>query len=225
VAWTCARVAICSFNIDFLTANAPLLGVLAALLLGGLGFPIPEDLALLGAGYLVWHGDAPLVVVAPLAFLGIIAGDFSLYWIGRAFGVRITQHRFLSHALTPPRLARVRGYFDRHGAKTLLVARLAAGARSFFFLTAGAMRMPFGRFALFDMIGAAAAATIWIYVGWRFGANIHRVRAVIHRVEHIAALVLLAVIAAWIVSALLRRRLTGPVAPAAPETETSAETS
>jgi membrane protein DedA with SNARE-associated domain len=186
-------------------------GVLGALLLGGLGFPIPEDLALLGAGYLVWHGDASVYLIAPLCLLGVVAGDFSLYFLGRLFGVQITKHRLLSHALTPARLERVHGYFQRHGAKTLLVARLAAGARSLFFLTAGATGMSFGRFALFDLIGASVSTAGWIALGWRFGAHIDRVRGVIRRVEHVVVLVLLAVLAAWLVSALVRRRVSGPV--------------
>jgi membrane protein DedA with SNARE-associated domain len=203
-------------HIGFLSGYGPLLGVLLALLLGGLGFPIPEDLALLGAGYLVWHGDASIYAVVPVCLVGIVVGDCSLYWIGRAFGVHITEHRFISHALTPHRLARLRGYFGRHGAKTLLVARLAAGARALFFLTAGAMNMPFGRFLAFDLIGAVVALTIWVALGWRFGASIHHVRAVIHRVEHVALVALVAMLSAWIISRLLRRRVAGP--PSQPET-------
>ena len=184
--------------------------MLSALLLGGLGFPIPEDLALLGGGYLVWHGDVRAVVVAPLCLLGVVAGDFSLYGLGRYFGVKITKHRLIAHALTPARLERVHGYFARHGAKTLLVARLAAGARSLFFLTAGATRMSFARFGAFDLLGAAVSTAVWIAIGWRFGAHIDRVRGVIRRVEHVAAAVLIAVLAAWLVSVFLRRRVSGP---------------
>lgn len=181
-----------------------------------MGFPIPEDLALLGAGYLVWHGDAQLIVVVPICFGGIIAGDCMLYWVGRAFGERITQHKWLSHALTPPRLARVRGYFQRHGEKTLLVARLVAGARAFFFLAAGTMRMSFARFLAFDALGASAATAVWISVGYFFGAHIHRLRSVITRVEHWALAGLCVVAAAWIVHRLSRRRVSGPPEPVAP---------
>jgi membrane protein DedA with SNARE-associated domain len=182
-----------------------------------LGFPIPEDLALLTGGYLVWHGDARLAVVIPVCLFGIIVGDCTLYFFGRAFGERITQHRFLSHALTPARLQRVRGYFDRHGEKTLLVARLVAGARAFFFLAAGTMRMRFWRFLLFDAIGACVASAVWISVGCLFGEHIHRVRHVITRVEHWALAVLCVVIAAWIIHRLARRRVSGPPDAVAPE--------
>ncbi len=187
--------------------------MLAALLLGGLGFPIPEDLALLTGGYLVWRGDARLEWVIPVSLFGIIVGDCTLYFFGRAFGERITQHRFLSHALTPARLARVRGYFARHGEKTLLVARLIAGARAFFFLAAGTMRMRFWRFLAFDAIGACVASAVWISIGVVFGAHIDRVRHVITRVEHWALAILCVMIAAWIVHRLARHRVSGPPEP------------
>jgi membrane protein DedA with SNARE-associated domain len=184
--------------------------VLAALLLGGLGFPIPEDLALLTAGYLFWKGAYPLWVLVPICALGILAGDCTLYWLGRKFGTHITEHRFLSHAFTQPRLARVRGYFARHGEKTVLVARLLAGARGFFFITAGIIRMSFWRFVAIDAVGALAATAGWLFIGWRFGAHIDRVRHVVSRVEHVAVLVVAAIVIAWIVHRLIRRRLAGP---------------
>jgi membrane protein DedA with SNARE-associated domain len=202
-----------SRSIGTLSQHAPLAGVLLALLLGGLGFPIPEDLALLGAGYLVWHGDTTLAWAIPVCLFGIIAGDVMLYWIGRAFGERITQHRFISHALTPARLERVRGYFHRHGEKTLLVARLVAGARAFFFLAAGTMRMSFARFLLFDVLGACVAVAVWISVGYFFGAHIHHVRSVITRVEHWILIALVVVAAAWVFHRLSRRKVSGPPEP------------
>jgi membrane protein DedA with SNARE-associated domain len=191
-------------------AHGALIGVVAALLAAGIGIPIPEDLSLLTAGYLAWKGDEPLVVLIPACLAAIVIGDCSLYWLGRTFGPRITQHRFLRHRLTPKRLLRVEGYFLRHGAKTILVSRFAAGARAFFYITAGAMRMSFARFVLFDALGAGVSATAWILIGRRFGAQIDRVRAVVHQVEHVAILAVVAALAAWLVTRLLRRRIAGP---------------
>lgn len=191
-------------------AHSALVWVVVALLAAGLGVPIPEDLSLLTAGYLAWKGDEQLVVLIPLCLLAIVAGDCTLYALGRKLGPRITQHRFLRHRLTPARLLKVEGYFLRHGAKTILVSRFAAGARAFFYITAGAMKMSFARFVLFDAIGAGASVTAWILIGRRFGAQIDRVRAVVHQVEHLALLVLAAALAAWLVTRFLRRRIAGP---------------
>src|ERR1700690_1779686 len=94
-------------------------GVLLALLAAGVGVPLPEDLTLLGAGYLTWRGDAPFWLMWCVGMIGIIAGDNSIYWIGRKLGPRLTRHKWLSHRLTPARLQRLENFFARHGAKSI----------------------------------------------------------------------------------------------------------
>jgi membrane protein DedA with SNARE-associated domain len=189
----------------------PALGILAALLAAGVGFPIPEDLTLLTAGYLVWHGDVSFGLILPIALFGILAGDSTLYWIGRKLGRRLLAHRWLAHRLTPARIGRIEGYFNRHGEKTVLFARFAAGARSLFYLTAGMMRLPWHRFLLFDLPAGMISATVWILVGRRFGSQIDQVRHTVHRVQHWVGLVVVAVFAAWLIARVLRRRIAGPM--------------
>jgi membrane protein DedA with SNARE-associated domain len=190
--------------------HAGLFAVIAALLIAGLGVPIPEDLSLITGGYLAWHGDERLWLVILSCFVAIVAGDSALWLLGRRFGPSITQHKHLRHRLTPARLERVEGYFRRHGAKTIVVARFLAGARALFFLGAGAMRVPYWRFLLFDGFAAAISGTVWILVGKRFGSNIDGLRHVMHRIEHWIALVAILSVAAWIITKLLRRRVAGP---------------
>jgi membrane protein DedA with SNARE-associated domain len=193
-----------------LAAHAPLVAVIAALLIAGLGVPIPEDLSLLTAGYLAWHGDEQVGWLLLCCLVAIVAGDSALWLLGRRFGPSITQHRHLRHRLTPARLERVEGYFRRHGAKTIVLARFAAGARALFFVAAGAMRVPYWRFLLFDGMAALISGTLWILVGKRFGAQIDLVRKVVHRIEHWILLALAILLVGWMISKLLRRRIAGP---------------
>ena len=189
-------------------------GVLLALLVAGVGIPLPEDLTLLGAGYLVWRGDAPFVLMWAVGMAGILAGDTSIYWFGRKLGPRLTRHRWLSHRLTPARLERLERFFLKHGTKAVFLARFAAGARGAFYMTAGVMRLPFLRFILFDALAAALSVSFWVGLGWRFGDRIDSVRHVVKRVEHVALAAVLAVIAAWLLARLLRRWIEGPPEPA-----------
>jgi membrane protein DedA with SNARE-associated domain len=191
----------------------PLAGVLGALLAAGVGIPIPEDLTLLGAGYLAWRGDVPLWAAWLVGLVGITVGDSTLYWIGRTLGPSITRRRFISHHLTPARLARLEELLDRHGSRTILLARLAAGFRGAFFLTAGVARMPYSRFLLFDLIAAWVSTTVWVLIGRRFGGHIDRVRQVVHRVEHVALLVVAAIALGWLLARWLRRRIVGVADP------------
>jgi membrane protein DedA with SNARE-associated domain len=190
--------------------NGPLLAVVAALLLAGLGLPLPEDLSLLTAGYLVWSGQATLAWVLPACFVAIVAGDSVLFWLGWHFGEAITKHKYLRHRLTPKRLARIEHYFHRHGSKTVVVGRFAAGARALFFLAAGVTKMSYWRFLLYDGLAAAVSATAWILIGWRFGAQIDWVRHFVHRVEHIVLILVAATVVGWLITRQIRRRVAGP---------------
>jgi membrane protein DedA with SNARE-associated domain len=196
-----------------LGTHGPLIAVLLALLVAGLGVPLPEDLTLLTAGYLVWNGQASLWVVIPACFVAIVVGDSVLFWMGWHFGPAITRHRLLRHRLTPRRLERVERHFEKHGTKTILIGRFAAGARALFFLAAGAMKMSFWRFLLMDGLAAAVSGTAWILIGWRFGAQIDWVRHFVHRIEHIAALVIALCVVGWLVTRMWRRRIAGPPIP------------
>jgi membrane protein DedA with SNARE-associated domain len=202
-----------------LGSHAPLVAVIVALLAAGLGVPIPEDLSLLTGGYLVWSGSSPWYLVIPLCVVAIVAGDSALFALGWHFGPRITQHRFLRHRLTPARLERVERHFQKHGNKTILAARFASGARTLFFLAAGAMRMSYWRFLLLDGAAAIVSGTAWVLLGWRFGAQIDWVRRLVHRVEHIAVAVAILVLAVWFTSRFFRRRLAGPPSEAPPGSE------
>jgi membrane protein DedA with SNARE-associated domain len=191
-------------------SHGPFVAVIAALIIAGLGVPLPEDLSLVTGGYLAWRGDERLWLVILLCFVAIVAGDSALWLLGRRYGENITQHKHLRHRLTPARLERVEGYFKRHGAKTIIVARFLAGARALFFVAAGAMKMPYWRFLLFDGLAALISGTIWVLIGRRFGANIQWVRGVIHRVEHWLGLAVVLSLLAWGITKLLRRRVAGP---------------
>ena len=189
-------------------------GVLLALLAAGIGLPVPEDLTLLTAGYLVWAGEAPIALMWAACFIGIVVGDSCLYWIGRKLGPRITQHKYLSHHLTPARMARVERFFLRRGPWAILLARFAAAARGAFYMTAGTMKLPYRKFVLFDAIAAILSVSFWTGMGWRFGAHIDKVRHYVKRVEHVAIIVVLAVLVAWIGGRFLRRWIEGPPEPA-----------
>jgi membrane protein DedA with SNARE-associated domain len=178
-------------------------GVLAALLAAGVGVPLPEDVTLLGAGYLAWRGQAPLWLMILVGFVGIVAGDTMLYWIGRALGAGLERGRGLGRRLRA-HTSRIREFFARHGSKAVLLARFAAGARGAFYLTAGATRMSYPRFVLFDGLAACVSATVWVCVGWRFGAHIDRAREVMRHTEHRIALAVICVI---VLTLFIRRQL------------------
>lgn len=190
----------------WLFAHAPVLGVFVALVLAGFGVPLPEDLTLLTAGYLCWHGDARLAVMLPVSYAGILIGDSALYWIGWSFGPRLMRSRWVLRLVGKHRLERAAALFQKHGAKIVLLARHASGARVAFFLTAGVMRMSFVRFLFFDAISSVGSVALWILVGRHFGAHIDRARLWIKHTEHVVLLAAIILGSGALIGWLIGRR-------------------
>ncbi|HEY0839038.1 MAG TPA: DedA family protein [Vulgatibacter sp.] len=168
------------FLFDFLgSASGPLayglvFGVLVAC---GLGFPLPEDVALITGGYLVFKGNASLSVMMAVGFAGIIAGDSLVFALGRMG--RRAQGRFtsglLARHLTPERIAKVEAQFEKRGAVMVMIARFLPGVRAATYFVAGGAQMSYGRFILYDGIAALLSAPFFVLIGDHFGKQIHHV--------------------------------------------------
>jgi len=67
------------------------LGIFAVLLLGSLGVPIPEEMAIIAAAVLSHAGFVRWWLALPVCLLGVLSGDVVLYWVGRHWGVRTSS--------------------------------------------------------------------------------------------------------------------------------------
>jgi membrane-associated protein len=116
------------------------------------GFFLPGDSLLLTAGLLASQGKleiAPLVVVLPLA---AIAGDSVGYWFGKKAGPRIFQ-REDSLLFRSKNLLVARAFYEKHGGKTIVLARFMPFIRTFAPIVAGAVEMRYSRFILYNVCG------------------------------------------------------------------------
>ena len=138
----------------------------ALLVLTGIGSPVPEDLLLLIAGYLVYTG----VFSWPVAFLvcvpGVVGSDLVLYSIGRRIGRR-------GDPTDPgaPR-GRVAGLLDRFGPTAVFVARLLPGTRVIAFITAGVRGVPVPEFLRYDVLGACVWVPLMLVTGHSVGDEV-----------------------------------------------------
>ena len=143
--------------------------VFFGVMLENAGLPIPGETILLAAGFAAPLGIFRLPLVMLIAATGAVIGDNIGYWVGRYFGRAIFERygRFL--LLTPARLARMDAYFAKHGSKTIFVARFITGLRVFAALFAGASKMPWRTFFLYNVGGAILWAVVIATVGRLFG--------------------------------------------------------
>ncbi len=159
--------------IDFFVNQGSYLGIFVFMVLTGAGLPLPEEVAIVGAGILSSHGT----LVPGFAFAALLAGglvgDCLMYYIGHHFGrAVIREHRWWAHFMTPQREARVEMMLHNHGLKVLFIARFLVGFRSPIYISAGILRLPFRRFLLFDLLCATTAIGVFFGLSYCFGKDI-----------------------------------------------------
>ena len=158
----------------------------------GIGVPLPGETALLTAAALAANGRLSIAFVVAAAWAGCIVGGSGGYWVGRA-GERFLEHRHVTRVgLTPPRVAKARAFFDRHGARTILFARFVALLRVLASILAGMSGMSFVRFSLYNAAGGLLWAATFGAIGYGAGRALPRLAQSVGRAGFaLAALVLL----------------------------------
>jgi membrane-associated protein len=137
------------------------------------GFFLPGDSLLLTAGLLASRGTLDVRVLIPLLFVAAVLGDTVGYWFGAKTGPLIFK-REESLFFKPRNLLKAKAFYERHGGKTITLARFMPFVRTFAPIVAGAARMHYGRFLLFNLLGGAAWAIgmtlLGYYLGIAFGS-------------------------------------------------------
>ena len=173
--------------------------VFFGVMLENAGVPVPGETILLAAGFFAAEGHFNLWTVMAIAALGAVLGDNAGYAIGQRAG-RAALERYGRYVrLTPERLARLEKFFARHGDKTILFARFVTGLRVFAALLAGAARMRWVTFALYNVAGALLWSVTITLLGFFFGQSWELLQHWIGRAGEIVALaVLLILLSAWV---------------------------
>ena len=190
--------------------------VFFGVMLEGTGVPLPGETVLIAAGVLVHRGVLDFGGALFFGILGTVVGNQIGYWVGR-FGGRPFVLRWGRYALvTPERLGHAEAFFARHGGSAVFLSRFIVGLRVFGALVAGTSRMPWRRFALYNVLGGAVWAAAAVSLGYFLWASISLV-------EHWVGRVSLSLVAALALALLLRwayRRATrsggpcsGPLGP------------
>lgn len=136
------------------------------------GFFLPGDSLLFVAGFLTSsagnHRLPPLALVVAIAFVAAVVGDQVGYGIGRRLGPALFR-RPDSRLFRREHLARASRFFERHGNRTIVLARFVPVVRTFAPVVAGAGAMPYRSFVRYNVLGAllwtASVTTAGHYLG------------------------------------------------------------
>lgn len=128
--------------------------VFAGVFLENAGLPVPGETALLAGAAIAKFGRLSLFWVIVTAIGAAIAGDNMGFLIGRLGGRALADRHGPTIGLTGARLAQFDRFFDRHGAKTVFIARFVTGLRVFGAFLAGASGLPWRKFLFYNATGA-----------------------------------------------------------------------
>jgi membrane-associated protein len=176
--------------------------ILAALLAGGLGAPLPEELTQLTAGVLASQGVLTLRLTLATVWVGIVAGDTLLFALARRHGPRALRSRLVARFVTEERRRALEAHFARHAFLTVAVARHMGGVRVAAFALAGVSGVPLRTFLLADGLSALVSVPVVVGAGYLFSEHLSQVRRELRVIElTVLAVVLVVAGILW-----LRRR-------------------
>lgn len=145
--------------------------------------PIPSELTLIPAGYLIHEGtwNGPLVFL--LAVTGTIAGSLAnyaaAYYCGRYILVRYGKWFLMDEA----KLAKMESFFVKHGSASIFLGRLVLGVRHFISFPAGLAKMDLKKFCLYTGLGGGLWTMVLLVLGYLIGDNKDLVMAYLPEVK------------------------------------------
>jgi membrane protein DedA with SNARE-associated domain len=163
--------------------------------------PLPSEIIMPFAGYLVYQGRFTLHGAALAGAIGCVVGSIPAYYLGQ-FGGRPIIERYGRYVLLSHReLDFADKVFQRWGQWVVLVGRLLPIIRTFIAFPAGVSRMPMGKFIVYTFIGSYPWCLALAWAGAKLGEKWHtdpRLKALYHRFE-LAIVVAFVAVAVWFV--------------------------
>jgi membrane-associated protein len=129
---------------------------------------LPGDSLLFAAGSFAALGVLDPWLLSALLIVAAVAGDTVNYWVGHRIGPQIF-HRETRRLIKKEYLFRTQLFYQRHGGKTIVLARFVPIIRTFAPFVAGIGRMHYGRFLAYNLAGGVAWIAIFVWAGYLFG--------------------------------------------------------
>jgi membrane protein DedA with SNARE-associated domain len=155
------------------------IGIVFLMFLENVFPPIPSELIMPLAGYVAGRGELNFAGVVLAGTLGSVLGALPLYYLGHIVGEERLKSWAAKHgawlAVSPEDIEKSKQWFDRHGAKAVLICRLVPGVRSLISIPAGLGKMNLPQFLFYTTIGTAMWSALLAGAGVWLGKNYEKV--------------------------------------------------
>jgi len=135
-----------------------------------IGFFLPGDSLLFATGFLIQTGVLPVNIhlAVLIIFIAAVLGDSVGYTFGRRLGPRIFSRKD-ARLFKQAYIQRAQEFYEKHGGKTIIIARFVPIVRTFAPIVAGASTMHYPRFITFNLVGALLWSAGVTYAGYFLG--------------------------------------------------------
>ena len=134
---------------------------------------LPGDSLLFAAGAFAALGSLNIWILWVLLVIAAILGDTANYWIGHFFGQQLIANPKVP--IKAEHIEETNKFFEKHGGKTIIMARFVPIVRTFAPFVAGIGKMSYGKFISYNVIGGLTWVSIALFLGFFFG-NINYVK-------------------------------------------------
>ena len=172
-----------------------------------IGFFLPGDSLLVTAGLFAARGDLDIGWLNLALIAAAIVGDATGYWIGARTGQALYS-RPNSFLFRREHLIRTHEFYEKHGGKTIVIARFVPILRTFAPVVAGAAAMTYRRFAIYNVAGGIGWVSSMTLTGYFLGRSVPNIDEHLHLV--VAVVIFLSLLPGLVAWARSMRRTAAP---------------
>ena len=186
--------AIIAYLAGFIIKGISTLGYAGVVIMMGIEsacIPLPSEIIMPFAGFLVSRGEMTLLGISLAGALGCLLGSYLAYWVGY-YGGRPMIEKYGKYVLLSHHDLEIsEKFFDRYGSSAIFISRLLPVVRTFISLPAGIAKMELKRFSVYSFVGSF----IWCYalgwIGMKLGDNWDTLGKYFHRFDAVIGLLIL----------------------------------
>jgi membrane protein DedA with SNARE-associated domain len=147
--------------------------------------PLPSEIIMPFAGFLVFKGEMTLWWVAFAGAVGCVVGSIPAYYVGM-FGGRPLAEKYGKYVLISKKdLDMADRWFDKHGDIIIFIARLLPAVRTFIAFPAGVAKMNMSKFIIYTFVGSLIWCWVLAYAGMKFGEHWVDLKVYFHQFHYV----------------------------------------
>jgi len=149
--------------------------------------PLPSEIIMPFAGYLVFKGEMVLWVVAFMGALGCVLGSIPAYYVGKTGGRQLAEKYGRFVLISKKDLKMADDWFKNYGEIIIFIGRLLPAVRTFIALPAGIARMNMTKFIIYTFVGSFIWCWALAYTGMVFGEHWDTLKVYFHEFHYVIA--------------------------------------